>query len=172
MGWDHHIRRWILARRLGTCGAGVHVEPGAQCLRFPRGIHLHEQVVLKQGAQLCSCNATARIAIGARTTIGHYTFIYASSSIEIGADCMIAPFVYIVDSDHAIARGKPMNQQENIKSPIVIGNDVWIATGAKILRGVTIGDGVVVAAGAVVKDDVPSYAIVGGIPAKMIGERK
>ena len=57
------------------------------------------------------------------------------------------------------------------KISIEIGNDVWIGTRATILEGVTIGDGAVVAAGAVVTKDVPSYAIVGGVPAKVIRYR-
>lgn len=57
------------------------------------------------------------------------------------------------------------------KTSIVIGNDVWIGTRATILEGVNIGDGAVVAAGAVVTKDVPSYAIVGGVPSKVIKYR-
>lgn len=85
---------------------------------------------------------------------------------------MIAPFVYLVDSDHGIDKGTKMNQQPNQTAPIKIGSDVWIGTGAKILKGVTIGDGAIIAAGAVVKDSVEPYKIVGGIPAKTISERK
>ena len=54
---------------------------------------------------------------------------------------------------------------------VVIGNDVWIGTGAMLLDGITIGDGAIVAAGAVVTKDIPPYAIVGGVPAKVIKYR-
>lgn len=54
---------------------------------------------------------------------------------------------------------------------VIIGNDVWIASGSKILAGVSIGDGAIIAAGSMVTHDVPPYAIVGGIPAKIIKYR-
>lgn len=57
------------------------------------------------------------------------------------------------------------------KFTVMIGNDVWIGSGVKIMEGITIGDGAVVAAGAMVTKDVPPYAIVGGVPAKIIKYR-
>lgn len=57
------------------------------------------------------------------------------------------------------------------KDTVHIGNDVWIATGAQILLGVTIGDGAIIAAGSVVTKDVPPYTVVGGVPAKVIRKR-
>lgn len=60
---------------------------------------------------------------------------------------------------------------ENQKFTVMIGNDVWIGSGVKIMEGITIGDGAVVAAGAIVTKDVPPYAIVGGVPAKIIKYR-
>lgn len=85
---------------------------------------------------------------------------------------MIAPFVYIVDSDHGLQREKKMNLQPNSARPISIGNDVWIGAHCVILPGVKIHDGAVIAAGAVVREDVPPYMIVGGVPAKPLGERQ
>ncbi len=165
-------RIWKHRQRLGHCGAAVYFEKNVEFLRYPHNISVGDYVIVKEGAKICSCNAQATISIGHNTTIGYYTFIFASEHISIGQDCMIAPFVYLVDSDHDIAKAKPMNQQENITAPIRIGNDVWIATGAKILKGVTIHDGAIIAAGAVVNQDVQPYEIVGGVPAKHLGNRK
>jgi acetyltransferase-like isoleucine patch superfamily enzyme len=72
-----------------------------------------------------------------------------------------------------MALDKPMREQPlTSKGDIVVGDDVWIGFGAVILESSNIGDGAVVAAGAVVRGDVPPYAIVAGVPAKVVGSRK
>lgn len=167
-----HFRYWRNKQKLGACGKGVFFEPGVSLMRFPENIFLGSQMVLKTGARLCACNEQAIIRIGENTTVGYHTYLFASAGISIGDNCLIAPFVYLVDSDHSIDRQELINRQPNQTAPISVGNDVWIGTGAKILKGVTIGDGAVIAAGALVKDDVAPYTIVGGIPAKKISERK
>jgi len=85
---------------------------------------------------------------------------------------MIAPFVYIVDSDHGIGRNELMNRQQNQPAAIRIGDDVWVGAHSVILKGVHIDHGAVIAAGSVVREDVHKFTIVGGVPAKVIGERK
>ncbi|MBN2900103.1 MAG: acyltransferase [Clostridia bacterium] len=140
-------------------------------MRYPQNITIGGDVILKEGAKICPCNEKAKISIGERTTIGYHTFLFASEHISIGSDCMIAPFVYIVDSDHRTKKGINMNLQGNETAPIHIGNDVWIASNVTILKGVTIHDGAVIAANSVVTKDVPSNKIYGGTPAKEIGER-
>lgn len=78
-----------------------------------------------------------------------------------------------VDTDHAFARTDiPMNRQGITTAPIHIGDDVWIGHGVAILKGVTIGNGAIVAAGAVVNKDVAPFDIVGGVPARVLGNRK
>lgn len=165
------LRVWYTCRCLGKVGPGVFIGRRVGLLRYPDKIRLGRDVVIKHDAELCVCNQSSTITVGERTTIGSYTFVYASAGITIGNDCMIAPFVYLVDSDHGTKKGTLMNQQSNVTAPITIGSDVWIGTRAVITRGVVIGDGAVIAAGAVVRDDVASGQIVAGVPARIIGER-
>ena len=93
-------------------------------------------------------------------------------NIEIGDDCMIAPFVYIVDSDHGTDINSKMNTQDNETSSIKIGDDVWIGSNSVILPGVEIGNGSIIAAGSVVNKDVEEFSIYGGVPAKFLKKRK
>lgn len=168
----NHLRLTYYKLKLRRCGERVFFDKNVRLERFRENIDLGSHVVVKEGARICSCNTGAQISIGDNTTIGFYSFIYASEKIDIGRNCLIAPFVYIVDSDHSIARNELINEQSNVTASITIGEDVWIGTGAKVLKGVNIGKGAVIAAGALVKDDVAPYSIVGGVPAKKISERK
>ncbi len=158
--------------RLGFCGKNVWIDKNVEFLRFPNNIDISSNVIIKEGTRICSCNKNAQIKIGKNTTIGYHNFIFASDNIEIGEDCLIAAFVYIVDSNHEIKKKTKINQQPNSTAPIVIGNDVWIASNVTILKGVNIGDGAVIAANSVVNKDIPGYKIYGGSPAVEIGERK
>lgn len=170
-GVGNYWRLFWEGRRLGACGAGVYIDRDVELMRYPQNIEVGEQAVLKEGARICACNEVAQIRIGARTTIGYHTFIFASERVEIGADCLIAPFVYIVDSDHGIERGIKINGQPNQTAPIIIGDDVWVGTHVQILKGVRIGEGAVVAAGSLVRRDILPNQIVGGVPARVLGER-
>ena len=168
--WNNIRCFWHKARGV-RLGHGVFLFPGAKLLRHPENIQIEPHAIIKTDSQICPCNRSAKIFIGARTTIGFYSFLYASCKIDIGNDCMVAPFVYIVDSDHGIRADMLMNHQPNTARPIRIGNDVWIGTHSVILLGVTIADGAVIAAGSVVREDVAENTIVGGVPAKIIGKR-
>lgn len=94
--------------------------------------------------------------------------------LKIGNDVMMGPDVVILSGGHVFDRTDiPMRLQGGKKSQTtIIGDDVWIGTRSIIMPGVKIGRGVIIGSGAVVTKDVPDYAIVGGIPAKVIRYRK
>lgn len=168
----HALRRWWLLRNVGSVGNDVYVDANVQLQRHPEQVFLGDRVMLKEGVMICPTHAEAAIIIGDWTTVGHSTFIFSKSKISIGDNCLIAPFCYFVDSDHGTDLGSLMNQQPMVTDPIVIGNDVWLGTGVVVTKGVTIGDGAIVAAKSVVTKDVPSNAIFAGAPAKLVRYRE
>ena len=86
---------------------------------------------------------------------------------------MMGPDVVILTNSHIFTDiSLPMRCQGETVAPVYIGDDVWIGTRVIILPGVRIGNGVIIGAGAVVTKDIPDYAVVGGIPAKIIRYRK
>lgn len=93
--------------------------------------------------------------------------------LEIGDNVMMGPDVVILTHTHNIDRQDiPMGHQGSRIAKVTIGNDVWIGMRSIIMPGIKIGNGAVVGAGAVVTKDVPDFAIVGGVPAKILRYRK
>lgn len=113
------------------------------------------------------------IKIGNNSSInGGMIFAGKNSKIIIGDNCLLSYNVHIRTISHNyIDKKKLILEQGNFEKTIKIGNDVWIGYGAQIMPGVEIGDGSVIAAGAVVTKDVEPYKVVGGVPAKVIKER-
>lgn len=135
-----------LRASLAHCGQGVS-------LRMPVVIESPANVTVMDGVSVASFVhmwGNGSIVIGARTMIGSHVAI-TSATHDSDADVM---------SGHVVTK------------PVRIGQDVWIGTHAVILPGVTIGDHAVVGAGAVVRTDVPPYAIVAGVPATFVRQRK
>ena len=104
---------------------------------------------------------------GNLTSIGNQAWMYALDKIVIGEKTCIGEQVKLLTGYHDISAWNFAFRTR----PITIGSCVWIATGAIVLPGVTIGDGAVVAAGAVVTKDVEPWTIVGGNPARLIKKR-
>ncbi len=125
-------------------------------------------------------------------SIGRYSYIGPRSCIKanIGRFCSIASDVHIIGGKHptrdwvsthpafystqtlvGATYAKSNSFVEYAAHPTTIGNDVWIGAHALLIEGICIGDGAIIAAGAVVTKDVPPYAIVGGIPAKIMRKR-
>lgn len=134
------------------------------------------RVVMADGSQLFDhtvIQGSGEVRFGPRSFCGDFTVIGTNGLVDIGADVMIAQAVTIRDTDHRYADPSvPMRVQGIEVEPVVIEDDVWIGHGATVLKGVRIGRGAIVAAGAVVTKDVPPYAIVGGVPARVLSRRE
>ncbi len=135
--------------------------------------------VLGEKVEIGRRNTIDNASIGNGTYTGEFCII---KYCTIGKFCSISWNVSIGGANHLINRlsSAPLHRvftcpTEKYKSfsdeNVVIGNDVWIASGVTILRGVTVGDGAVIGAGAVVTEDVPPYAVVVGVPAKILKYR-
>jgi tetrahydrodipicolinate N-acetyltransferase len=119
-----------------------------------------------RGTNIIICD-TGVLTIKNNTYINEYSRIQCRESITIGENCSISWGVNILDTDEHNILG-PIAQKS--KAPVVIGDHVWIGCQAIILKGVTIGNGAIIAAGAVVTKDVPVRTLVAGFPAKVIKE--
>ena len=108
------------------------------------------------------------IEIGAGSFIGSGCEFNILSRITIGTSCLIASGTRFIDHNHGMELGTPMKHQPEIHGEIILGDDVWIGANCIVLKGVTIGDGAIIAAGSVLTSSVEPYAIFGGVPAKLI----
>ncbi len=187
------LRRVFYTRILGKVGRGTALG-SFLALRSPGNVFLGPNVfvdshavldakgpessirigdsVLIGGGTILSC-ASGTIAIGDDVSVGPYCYIRAGlSSIRIGSSVTIGAHSSVVSGNPSYKRlDIPMKSQVGSCEGIVIGDDVWIGVGARVVDGVNIRNGSVVGAGAVVVEDVPEFAIVAGVPARIIGSR-
>jgi galactoside O-acetyltransferase len=166
--------------REGTYRVGDDTEVMYEYLDFAGNGSIHIGAGGNIQAQLCTRLPKSHIRIGDRCFLGMQTTILSACAITIGNDVMIAGDCYITDNDgHSLDWRLRRNDVTNSKNgkknwdsvamaPVSIGNDVWIAPKCIILKGVTIGDGAVVAAGSVVTKDIPPGSLVAGNPARVI----
>ncbi len=155
---------------------------------------LREQPLIHPDAKVRDCSLGLYTEIGARTlmaesTLGDYSYVVNDSDMiytTVGKFCSIASHVRINPGDHPMHRASQSHFTYRASAyfegeedepeffnwrrsrPVSIGHDVWIGHGAVVLAGRSIGDGAVIAAGAVVTKDVPAYAVVAGIPARIV----
>jgi acetyltransferase-like isoleucine patch superfamily enzyme len=114
-----------------------------------------------------------RVAIGAKSVLGQECTISAYQRVEIGRVCILADRVMLIDFDHGMVEvERPIRLQGIYKRDVRVGHNVWIGYGACVLRGVSIGDNAVIGTSSVVTRDVPSNAVVGGVPARLIRMRE
>ena len=158
-------RIWLRRARLGR-GVKLRGRPlieGLGTIVIEDGVAIWSHLARTQ----LSAGPGATLRLGAGSFVNTGTSISARARVDIGCRCQIANHVLIMDSDFhgLLERDKP-----EPPAPIVIEDDVWIAVRATVLKGVRIGQGAVVAAGAVVVRDVPPHTLVAGVPARVVRE--
>ena len=129
------------------------------------GIRLDEGAHLMSGIWL---DSRGHLSIGRNSVVNQRCRLDNRGGIEIGANTSISPEVHIISADH----DPDSDTFEGRTRRVVIGSHVWIGTRAIVLPGVTIGDGAVIAAGAVVSKSVCALSVVAGVPAKEIRKRR
>lgn len=142
-----------------------------------RGIVIGNNVTIKDNT-LIECSGVIRnigegLTIGDNVGISQNCTISVRGNVNIGSNCIFGPGVSIFSENHNFNRTDiPIVNQGETRSDVFIGEDVWIGSRSTILAGVKIGSHSVIAAGSVVTRDVPEFAVVGGIPAKVLKLRK
>lgn len=112
------------------------------------------------------------LRIGDKAVFGRQNVLNCYLDIELGAATLVADWVYVTDFDHVTGDVHvPIKDQGIVKSPVRIGPDGWIGTKVSVLKGTRVGRGCVLGAHAVVRGDVPDYAIAVGSPARVIRDR-
>jgi acetyltransferase-like isoleucine patch superfamily enzyme len=167
--WQTEVQAALLALETVTLGEGCFVSPEANVFGEPG-----RPVVVGDGCAIAAqafvhgpVRLGARVSVNARTSIDG-----GSAGVEVGEDTRIATGAAIYAFDHGIRPSRTVREQPVTSRGVRIGRDVWIGANACITDGVTIGDHAVVGMGAVVTRDVPEWAIVGGSPARIIGDRR
>lgn len=179
--------------RLGYAGKGTDVQPQAQ-FEYPRniaigdGVCVGHQAVLRANSKCTPGIAIGhnshvgefsvvaanrgKVVIGANSWIGPHCVLHGNGGLRVGDNVMIASHCAISTVAHQHDRlDIPMSEQGVHCEPVIIEDDVWIGTGAVILKGVRIGRGSIVGAGAVVTRDLPPHSIAMGVPARVTGYR-
>lgn len=134
------------------------------------GIDVGSGAFLGRGSILSCKNGD--IVLGDHANVGFHSEIFSGSSVRVGRHALFAAYTYLVGGGHEFDRADvPVIEQARASKGIVLGDNVWLGTGAKVLDGVTIGSNVVVGANAVVTGDLGDGVIAAGIPAKVLRSR-
>jgi acetyltransferase-like isoleucine patch superfamily enzyme len=167
--WQAEIQARLRALEAVEIGEGCFVAPEAKIFAEPhRSVRIGDRVTIGAEAFL-----HGPITIGDDVSINpRVSMDGGRAGIVIGEGARIATGATIYAFDHGFDPRAPIREQPVTSRGIVIGRDVWIGAQAGIIDGVTIGDHAVVGMGAVVTKDVPAWAIVGGVPARVIGDRR
>ncbi len=167
--WQAEVQRHLRAVETVEIGAGCFIAPTARIFGEPG-----RPVVIGDG-----CSIAADAFIHGPVTLGEGVSVNARASLDggakgitLGRGTRVASGAVLYAFDHGMDPEREIRVQPVTSRGIQVGDDVWIGANAGVTDGVRIGDHAVVAMGAVVTRDVPDWALVGGVPARILGDRR
>ena len=189
----HLVKRLLcLVRGVTQSGINVYISPRAIVKRGQK-VSLGANVVVERGVTLwvdtdesyitigddsylsshCILNTfDGWISMGNNCTVNSYAILYGHGGLQIGNGVRIAPQVMLMPMNHIYKDPHVPIRKQGIRTQgVKIEDDVWFGAGAVVLDGVTIGQGSVIGAGAVVTKDIPPYSVAVGVPAQVIKKR-
>lgn len=135
------------------------------------GIRIGNGVFIGRNTILSCKNGDIELADGAN--VGFNCEIFSASRVTVGAQALIAAYCYLIGGDHDFAdASQAVLEQARVSKGISVGDGAWLGAGAKVLDGVQIGSRAIVGAGAVVRESVPPQAVAVGVPARVISNRE
>ncbi len=132
---------------------------------------VHHSTRIRPGAHF-EIHDGGEVRIGAGCVIGMFNWVQGNGGVEIGANTITGPHVCLLSTQHGIESGHLIRSQPLHRKKLTLGRDVFIGANATICAGISILDGAVVGSNSYVGSDVAPLAIVGGVPARRIGERR
>lgn len=161
--------------RCETNPLGRHnVITGPAYIKIGKDCRFFDHIIIECRDKYCGIRYNPSVEIGNNCTFGEYTHITSINGVSIGDGCLTGRFVLISDNNHGYCDNcaelhiQPHDRPLSSKGPVMIGKNVWLGDRVSVLSGVRIGDGAIVASGAVVTKDVPPGTIVAGCPARII----
>ncbi len=167
--WQHAVHESLRALEQVEIEPGAFIAPNAQVFAEP-----HRKVSVAEGASIAAfAFVHGPVTLHAHASINAHAMLDGGTrGIVIGEGTRIASHASLYAFDHGLAAEAAIRSQPVRSRGIAIGADVWVGTRAVVTDGVSIADHAVIGAGAVVTHDVPAYAIMGGVPARVIGDRR
>lgn len=167
--WQRALQAELCACERVRLGEGCFIAPDARLFAEP-----HREIVLGARCSVAAgCFVHGPVRLGNDVSLNPRVVLDGGrAGIEIGDGTRIAIDVHVFAWDHGMGADRPMREQPVRSRGVVIGPDVWIGAGAGVTDGVTIGAHAVVGMHAVVTSDVPEWAVVAGVPARVVGDRR
>lgn len=168
----------LFRSRCEKVGKGLRLENSIQGIPLIVGdlrIVIGDNVTINDITTFCGLKVVhaPRLTIGDNSRISDHVSIFVGREVTIGRNCIISSSLILDNPSHPLDADRRRNNQSIISqeiSPIIIEDDAWLARESIVLKGVRVGRAAIVAAGAVVTDDVEPYSIVAGNPARRVGE--